>query len=243
MTCLTLVRTACLRLGLIPAPTAVVTSSDPQILQLLALANEEGQTLAEATNWQALRAEATFTTVAAQQQGLLSALAPGLKFIVNDTIWNRSLMMPVFGPLFAQTWAQQKAIAAQGPWNMFRVFNDALNFIPTPTAGETCAFEYVTRYWTSSGADEFQSDTDTSLLDERVMVMGLIWRFKQMKGLDFTADLQKYQRRVADLVARETPKPILDIGGPRVTPDGDVVVASGVIGGIDGQLGGFILQQ
>lgn len=242
MTCLTLVQTAFKRMGL-SAPTAVASSTDPQVMQMLALANEEGQTLAEATNWQALRAQATFTTVAAEQQGLMSVIAPNCKFIVNDTIWNRSLRMPVFGPLSPQSWQQQVAIAVQGPWNMFRIFGDALNFIPNPTAGETCAFEYVTTNWVSGGGTEFTQDAEFSLIDEQVMVMGLIWRFRQAKGLDYSADLQKYQRRVADLIARETPKPILDIGGPALTPDGEVTVASGVIGGINGQLGGFILQQ
>jgi len=212
MTCLTLIRTAWMRLGLQNAPTAVVTSQDPQVLQFLALANEEGQTLAEATNWQALTTEATFVTVATEIQGALATIAPGCKFIVNDTIWNRDLRMPVFGPLVAQTWQQQKAMYLQGPWNQFRVVNDSIKFLPTPVAGQNCYFEYVTKNWTSAGADEFQSDSDTALLDESVMVMGLIWRFRQAKGLDFSADLEKYSRRVSDMVAREAPKPMLDMG-------------------------------
>lgn len=211
MSCLTLVQNACMRLGL-NKPAAVVTSTDPQVLQFLALANEEGQTLAETTNWQALTVEANFTTVATEVQGLLTTIAPGCKFIVNDTIWNRSLRMPVFGPLVAQTWQQQKAMYLQGPWNQFRLVNGAIKFLPTPVAGQSCYFEYVTKNWTSTGNSNFANDVDTALLDEDVMVMGLIWRFRQAKGLDFQADLTKYQRRVADLVAREAPKPMLDMG-------------------------------
>lgn len=234
MTCLTLVQTATARLGLF-TPTAVVTNPDPQVQQFLALANEEGQSLAESTNWQALRKQATFTTVAAEQQGLLSAIAPGCKFIVNDTIWNRSLRMPVFGPLSPQVWQQQAAMFYQGPWNQFRVFGDAINFIPEPPAGQQCAFEYVTRNWTASDAESFQSDADTSLLDEQVMVLGVIWRFKQAKGLDFTSDLTKYQRQVANLLSRETPKPILDLGGDVFDGVG-IPAGNGIIGGSTGFL-------
>jgi hypothetical protein len=236
MTCLTLVQTACTRLGL-NKPTAVVTSSDPQIMQLLALANEEGQTLAEMTNWQALVKPASFVTVATEIQGSMSTIAPGCKFIVNDTIWNQSLRFPVFGPLSAQRWAQQKAMFYQGPWNQFRVFDDQIHFVPTPPAGQTCTFEYTTKFWTSSGAEEFQSDSDTSLLDEKVMVMGLITRFRQAKGLDFQADLVKYQRRVADMIAREAPKPILSMDdGMWGWGDSPFDMGSGVIGSNTGFL-------
>ena len=232
MTCLTLIQTAMSRLGF-QQPTAVVTSPDLQVQQFLALANEEGQALAEATNWQVLRNEATFVTVAAQSQGSLSTIAPGCKFIVNDTIWNRSLRFPVFGPLSPQQWQQQAAMFYQGPWNQFRIFNDTINFIPTPPAGQNCAFEYVTKNWTTSNAETFQSDTDAPLLDEKVMVLGTIWRFKAAKGLDYQGDLTKYQRQVQNLISRETPKPILDLGGDIFDGVG-IPVGNGVIGSSTG---------
>lgn len=236
MTCLTIVQTACGRLGL-NSPTVVISSTDPQTQQMLALLNEEGQTIAETTNWQALVKQGAFTTVATEIQGSLSTIAPGLKFIVNDTIWNLSLRFPVFGPLSPQNWAQQTAMFYQGPWNQFRIFDDQIHFVPTPPAGQSCRFEYITRNWTASGAEEFQSDTDTSLLDEKVMVMGLIWRFRQAKGLDFSADLEKYTRRLADMTARETPKAVLSMNanfyGWDESPFG---MGSGVIGSTTGFL-------
>lgn len=236
MTCLSIVQTVCKRLAL-NVPTVVASSTDPQTMQLLALLNEEGQTLAEATNWQALVASASFVTVATEIQGAMSTIAPGLKFVVNDTIWNQSLRFPVFGPLSAQRWAQQKAMFYQGPWNQWRIFDDQIHFVPTPPAGQTCTFEYVTKNWVSGSASEFTADAETSLLDEQVLIMGLIWRFRQYKGLDYSADLEKYSRRVADLVARETPKPVLnmDVGGFGWTND-SFDMGSGVIGSPTGFL-------
>lgn len=234
MTCLSIVQAACDRLAL-ARPNAVVTSSDPQVRQMLALLNEEGKSLSQETSWQVLRKQATFTTVATEQQCLLSDVAPGLKFIVNDTIWNRSLRMPVFGPLSPQVWQQQVAMFYKGPWNQFRVFNNAINFIPTPAVGQTCAFEYETRNWTTQDGDSFQSDADTSLIDEDVLTLGLIWRFRQAKGLDFSADLTKYQRQVANLVSRESPKPILNLAGDVFDAVG-IPAGNGIIGSNTGFL-------
>ena len=236
MTCLTLVQTAWKRLGLQSPPSVVVGSVDPQVMQFLALLNEEGQTLAEETNWQALAQQGTFTTVATEIQGALSTIAPGCKFIVNDTIWNQSLRFPVFGPLSAQRWAQQKAMFYQGPWNQFRVFDDQIHFVPVPVAGQTCNFEYVSKFWTSAGTTEFTADTQTSLLDEEVMVMGLIWRFRQAKGLDYSADLEKYKRRLVNLVARETPKPVLTLDQGAWNWNSTFDMGSGVIGSSTGFL-------
>lgn len=236
MSCLSIVQTVCQRLAL-NVPSVVMSSADPQVVQLLALLNEEGQTLADATNWQALVTSASFVTVATEIQGLMSAIAPGCKFVVNDTIWNQSLRFPVFGPLSPQRWAQQKAMFYQGPWNQWRLFDDAIHFVPTPPAGQTCTFEYVTKNWVSGGSDTFTADIQTALLDEQVMTLGLIWRFRQAKGLDYSADLEKYTRRVADLIARETPKPVLnmDSGGFGWVNDA-FDMGSGVIGSPTGFL-------
>jgi hypothetical protein len=46
MSCLTIVQNVCKRLLPGNVPTAVTSSTDPQVIRLLALLNEEGQSLA-----------------------------------------------------------------------------------------------------------------------------------------------------------------------------------------------------
>jgi hypothetical protein len=62
MSLLTMMTQVCRRMG-ITAPTSVSASSDPQILQLMAIGNEEGQDLSARYPWQALINESTFTTL------------------------------------------------------------------------------------------------------------------------------------------------------------------------------------
>ena len=144
--CLSIVQTICNRIG-INAPTQAVGSNDQQVINLVALLNEEGQELAARHQWVALIQEATYTTLAQEDQGLMETIAPGLGYIINDTIWNRSLRRPVFGPRNPQTWQQQKAFAINGPWSSFRVKGNHLYMFPVPVAGQTCVFEYTTRNW------------------------------------------------------------------------------------------------
>lgn len=230
MTCLSIVQTACARLGL-PQPAFVVSSPDLQTAQLLALLNEEGQELADRANWTALNAQATFTTLAQQSQGLMSALAPNCNFIINDTIWNRTLRRPVFGPRTPQEWQQQIAFSINGPWSNFRIEQGSLLFFPVPTAGETCAFEYSTKNWVSttagSTASAWTADTDTSLLDEQLLTLGLIWRFRASKGLPYDSDLDKYESKVQRAITRDGSKDSLSLGGTKYDIFPGVVVPAG----------------
>lgn len=216
MSILQIIQTACRRIGIL-APNAAITSNDQQIMQLVALSEEEGQELTVRYPWQALQTEALFTTVAATPQGALSTIAPGLKKIVNETIWNRTLRRPVYGPRSESDWQQAVASQINGPFNSFRVINDAITFYPVPVAGQLCAFEYISRNWintsTSMTSEVWTNDADTPKLDAQIILLGTIWRWKQAKGLDYAEDFAKYERVVTDLSAADGAKPILSTAG------------------------------
>lgn len=217
MSMLTVVNDAQRRLNL-TVSSSVAGSSDETAVQMLALLNQAGEELAEAYPWQVLVKEATFTTVATESQGSISTIAPGFFYILNNTIWNRSLRRPVFGALSPNEWQLLKASSVTGPFQQYRIRGDTLRFIPTPPADQTCAFEYVSKNWctTADGVTEksaFTLDTDVSLLDERLLALSLVWRFKQAKGLDFTAELQMYESRLNNEMARDGGKPVLDLNG------------------------------
>lgn len=222
MSLLTIVQTACNRLG-IASPTAVIGSTDLQILQLLNLLNEEGEELSTgssvglAYDWQALQREASFTTVAASSQGNIETIAPGFKYIINETIWDRTKRLPVYGSLTPTEWQNYQAWGVSSPFPKYRVMQNTLYLLPIPAAGDAYYFEYQTKYWCTSSngsvlRSAFAADTDVALLDEQLMVAGLIWRFKQVKGLDYAEDFRKYQTRATNAIARDTERPVLNMG-------------------------------
>lgn len=230
MTCLQIIQSACRRIGIL-SPNAVISSTDPQIIQLLEISNEEGQELGERYAWQALQNEATFTTVATQVQTTLSAVTTGFLSIVNDTIWNRTLRRPVYGPKSQQDWQQAKAMQINGPFNSFRIIANAINFYPVPVAGQSCYFEYITRNWittsTSGTSDTWTNDADIPLLDDKLIVLGTVWRWKAAKGLDYTEDFAKYERRIADLMSKDAGKPWLSMSGAKYDIQPGIFVPAG----------------
>jgi hypothetical protein len=216
LTLLQIIQSVCRRIG-ITSPGSVVTNPDIQIQQLLELSNEEGQEQADRYQWQVLQVQAIFTTVAAQVQTTMAAIAPGWNYIVNDTIWNRTLRRPVYGPRSQQDWQQQQAMQINGPFNSFRIISDSINFYPIPPAGQLCAFEYITSRWvlttTLTGSNIWTNDGDSPVIDDQLLILGTIWRWKQAKGFNYAEDFAKYERRMADLMGRDGGKPTLDLNG------------------------------
>jgi len=230
-TCLSIIQSVCRRMSL-NVPTSAVGSSDTQVANLVELCNEEGQELAARTQWQVLQTEATYTTLAAEDQGSILTIAPGLNSIINDTIWNRTLRRPVFGPKTPQGWQQNKAFAINGPWSNFRIKGNRLLMYPTPTAGQSCVFEYMSQNWLqNTGGDTsyeaWNADTDVPLLDWHILVLGTIWRWKKLKGFEYAEDFNSYERRVMDTIARDGSNDWLNMSGTKYDIFPGIVVPSG----------------
>lgn len=220
-TILDIIKEACRRIG-ISVPASAVSSTDLQVQQLVALLNEEGQELAARYPWQRLTKEATFTTVSTQSQGDLDGgilpCAANLAYIVNDTIWNRTTRLPIYGPLSARDWAYARSMNYTAPTSEYRILSNQLIFNPPPAAGDSAAFEYITRNWlqsadASAARETIVADDDAPVLDWQLLMLGLMWRWRAAKGLDYSQSFETYERRVMDAIARDGTKPILSLNG------------------------------
>lgn len=229
-TCLQIVQSACRRIGIL-SPNAAMTSSDPLIQQMVEIANEEGRLQCSEYSWQALQREAKFTTVALEIQGALSTIAPDLEWISNNTIWNRTLRRPVYGPDSQQDWQQAKAMQINGPFNRFRIIASNINFYPVPVAGQSCYFEYQSNGWVRDANglawSVWKNDSDVTVLDDELVILGTIWRWKSAKGLAYSDDYAKYEKRLTDSEATDGSKPTLSMGGAKYDIQPGIFVPAG----------------
>lgn len=229
---LTIVQRHCQRTNL-PVPVTVYGTSDPLVQQAMGLLEEEGTDLASRHAWEGLTREATHTTTAAEDQGNITAIANnGFKYIKNQTIWDRTDGLPVIGPMDAVDWQVQKALATTNPRYRFRIRSGKLIVSPTPSAGHSWAFEYVSKNWI---VDEtgvtyrqyFGADGDLVLLPAELLLMGLRWRWKKEKGLEYAEDFRTYETQVKDAMGRDGGKPILRMGEEGRTVKPGIFVSPG----------------
>lgn len=231
MTCLSIIQDVMQRVNL-PLPSSAAQSSDPQVQQMVALALKEAEWQLGQYDPQVCMLEGTFQTVAAEVQvANIQSTFPGLKEIKNDTMWNRALRRPVFGPMTAARWEQLEAMVMQGPWNQFQIRGNAILFIPVPTAAQAIYFQYKSVNWCQSSTGTPQSrfalDTDTLLLDETVFKLGMEWRWKKAKGLDYAQDFADYEDAFAIVKARDGTKDVINMGDVKYDIYPGILVPSG----------------
>lgn len=216
MSLLTIVQRVC-RLVSLSVPSEVVTSTDLAVQQLYELCNEEGEELSDAYDWQKLRRQHLFNTVATAAQS--SAVPSDWNRFISNSFFNRSTRRSVIGPITPQQW---QAIQAQPQLNrVFLAFierDDQFLVTPTPAAGEQIAYEYVSKNWARSALgvpqDSFLADDDTTYLDERLFVLGVRWRWMAANGLDYAEYFRTYMTERTQKMAR-------DGGNTEITTTGD----------------------
>lgn len=228
MTLLRLIQEFCRRTGQ-PVPSVIASSTDPTVVQYLGLANAVCEDLVLRPQWQALTLEATFTSVAAEAQGVLTTLAPKPYLnIVQDTLWDRTANQKYFGPLTPQERQERAGRNVSTPQYQFYVRTGILYLTPAPAAGHTMAFEYTSNGIVADATTPttfktvFEADGDDFRLPENIMYAGLQYMWRLDKGLPFEMHLTTYLQRLAQAAAQDRPQKTLSMdtcigdAGPRI---------------------------
>lgn len=213
----------------------MVSSTDAQVRQLYALLNEGGLALSKRCDWEALTAQWTFVTVAQAEQ-TNTPIPDDLRKFIPDTFFNRTSQRQLVGPVTPQQWQQLQARPALSEiYLAFRQREGVFLVTPTPTAGETIAYEYVSENWAMSsagvGKSAFTSDDDDSFLDEELLKQDLRWRWRAAKGLPYAEDMETFERALEVAIGNDGGATALDMGGPEGNwPDRLVNIPEGGFG-------------
>lgn len=194
MTLLTMIQNVCDELSLDP-PTEVISSTDPMVSQLLRLVKRQGDDMARDYDWTKLIVLREFTATADYPQN--EPPDDLERFLDNSTLWNKSRLWRVNGPVLPSDWQRLRVINSNPVPQIWRMMDGKIDIYPI-TAGEVYSYEYVSGEWIEhidgSTGRTFTADTDTARISERIIELGVIYRWKKAKGFayaDFEADYQK----------------------------------------------------
>jgi len=149
----------------------------------------------------------------------MSTIASDFLRFSNDTMWNRTTDRKYYGPLNNAQWQRLKASVSSGITNYFRIRGNALLFHPAPPAGESVFFEYIGKNWaitsgSTANATSFAADANTTVLDEDLITLGVIWRFLKQKGLPYDNQFQEYRLKLSEKQSKDGAKQIIRMAGP-----------------------------
>lgn len=194
-------------LPLSPIASAVVGSSDPTVLQLLEMLQSEGDDLVSRHEWAPLIALHSFAASGVDPQ---SATLPSdwSRLLVDASYWRSgSKLTPLSGPAPSDIWHRLLSMPGVRFPGYWRMYGGAVQIIGVPS-GETVTGEYISNKWilASDGTTTkqfFSADDDTPKLPERLLRLGLIWRWKQSKGLDYAEDLRNAELELERAIAAD----------------------------------------
>ena len=186
MTLLTICEGLALNVGL-EVPTAVVTSSLREWDEAVQFANEAGEELARRVDWGVLHSTATLTGDGTNKVHTLtgSRLDAGVT-VKTSTGYVR--------PLTQAEWNTLTAVS--GTPRYFLKQGNSVTLWPYLANAATVTASYISKSWASSGAT-FLADTDTALIDEGLLLKGLIVRWRRQKGMSYADEEAEYEAALA----------------------------------------------
>ena len=134
--------------------------------------------------------------------------------ITDRTQWDKSKHWEMLGPEDAQQWQWLKSgYISTGPRVRWRILDGQFQIWPIMNTQEYLGWEYRSKGWARSASDvvknSFTIDTDTTVYDDRIMVLATKLKYFQVKNFDTTALSQDYQRYLSVAKANDKGAPNL----------------------------------
>jgi hypothetical protein len=203
-----------------PQPTAAIGTTDPNIALLIDCAQDAGDDAVERVNWAALKLQTPVTflgdglTAAFPLPVGFQALSPSDTFVSDlYPTWN----LP--GPVSEGALVKLKALPMAIPVHVWRQVGGSvqgtgmivpmIEFFPPLGIGETVSYVYAARRWitNSVGAQYAEpiwcADSDISLIPQRLIRLGAVWRWKRRKGFDYSEEMNDYEGALDRLGGQE----------------------------------------
>ena len=144
-------------------------------------------------------ASGTYTSVTFTFSQTKYPLPNDFETITDNTHWDKTKHWQMLGPEDAQQWQWLKSgYISTGPRIRWRILGDKFQIWPPYNTQEYLGFEYRSKGWARSAADavknSFTVDTDTTIFDDTVLVLGTKLKYFQIKGFDTTSLQQDYFR-------------------------------------------------
>jgi hypothetical protein len=144
-------------------------------------------------------ASGTYTSVTFTFSQTKYPLPNDFETITDNTHWDKTKHWQMLGPEDAQQWQWLKSgYISTGPRIRWRILGQKFQIWPPYNTQEYLGFEYRSKGWARSVTDQvknsFTVDTDTTIFDDTVLVLGTKLKYFQIKGFDTTSLQQDYFR-------------------------------------------------
>lgn len=220
MTILSTIEGVCKVVGL-DVPTSALASTTREHVELVALANEMADRIAQGHDWQSLKVLATITgDGSTESHSLPSDYARMLK---KAQVWSSSLETPLTPISDTDEWLGLDVQSFDFVINAWTIYGDQIHIKPALASAVTAKYFYVTnKIVTASDSTTqttFTADDDTFRLSERLLTLGMIWQWRAHKGLPYQEDMETFEALKETLVSDDKGSRMMRLGKVRLPGD------------------------
>jgi hypothetical protein len=189
----------------IDVPENIFASSAREHVELVALANEMAQRIAEIHDWQQIKRRQTYTGNGEDDAWDLPAGYDRMP--KAQLVWSSVTRQPVEFVADHDVWLERLVALSATSLGSYTLLGGQMVFNPVLELAETATFFYLTSYIVTDvdGALKatFTANDDTFRLSERLLKLGIIWQHKANKGLPYAEEMQNYEIALSQRIARE----------------------------------------
>lgn len=230
MTLLSCARDAAVKLNR-PQPTSLFSTTDPFAAELLLAAKEAAESLLkEEHDWRDLTVLATCQGDASTVIFPLVTVAPDYERLIKGaklhSLRFRNATFRAAQDLDEWLFIKDNLlVGSPGNWVLL---NKSVQIFPPMPTNDTARFYYVSNLYalsaTGTGQSSFQADTDTFALDETLLRLGIVWRWRSNKRLEYAEDLKNYEVAKSAAMGKDKGNQTITVGRQRVG-NGNVGIA------------------
>lgn len=200
-------------------------SQDPVFVQMQYLLNAAGEELMQAYPWELLQRSHQFTTLDTDSGDY--PLPDDFGYMINQTGWERSQNVPLWGPLSPQDWTYLlgRDLVNQTIYASFRLSEGVFKIFPQPPPnGLDVNYEYIASTWVSDGAPtptyqkEVTTGTDVPLFDKTLITRYLKLKILEAKGFDTQKAQDDFNQTFSFLTGLDKGAQVLNMGRVRAFP-------------------------
>lgn len=205
-------------IGVAPV-VAPYSSVDPVFVQMQYLLNTAGEELSQAYPWELLTRSHQVTTSSLDSGDY--PLPDDFGYMINQTGWETTNNVPLFGPLSPQDWTYLigRDLVSHTIYASFRFDEGQFRIFPQPPPdGLDVNFEYISCAWVSDGAPtptykkEVTTGTDQPLFDKTLITRYLKLKILESKGFDTQKAQNDFNQTFSFLTGLDKGAPVLNVG-------------------------------
>lgn len=200
-------------------PSAIFGSSETFARELAGVANEAATYIMKQHDWRLLT---TLKTQAGDGSDTSFPLPSDYdRMPVKAAMFRASTTRPMVPINDLDTWQFNRLQSLSNPTGEWILLGGELQIYPAMASTDSAKYYYISnKFATAVDAvttkAAFSVDTDTFRLGDRLLKLGIIWRWRALKGLEYAEDMENFEIALAQEIARDKGSRRIAIGQARM---------------------------